>query len=231
MSIDAVVAAPALQRRAAVKDAVLERAHLAQATPVAPTIASAAGAPEDALEMYPTNRLLRTGGNLGYATAANRAVADIGASVGVFPRREPRCAMGTPPAASRNTSMLRRWPTAASVGPLIRDLDGSVYPSARHLPSLIRVGMHAVIGPVWRTNPWTTTYRQERLNPSERPVGWLSGSPPDETQRPWTPKRWPPAPEVQLPQRDPNATIDMRLAGPVNGYKRDNHRQALQPAE
>jgi N-acetylglucosaminyl-diphospho-decaprenol L-rhamnosyltransferase len=51
-----------------------------------------------------------------------------------------------------------------------------VYPSARHLPSLIRGGMHAVIGPFWKRNPWTAAYRQERLEPSERAVGWLSGS-------------------------------------------------------
>ena len=69
-----------------------------------------------------------------------------------------------------------RWPRAASLGPLIRDPDGSVYPSARHLPSLIRGGMHAVVGPLWKSNPWTATYRQDRLEPSERPVGWLSGS-------------------------------------------------------
>ena len=69
-----------------------------------------------------------------------------------------------------------RWPRAATLGPLIRDPDGSVYPSARHLPSLIRGGMHAVVGFVWKRNPWTKTYRQEHVEPSERPVGWLSGS-------------------------------------------------------
>lgn len=36
--------------------------------------------------------------------------------------------------------------------------------------------MHAVLGPIWPRNPWTAAYRQERLEPSERPVGWLSGS-------------------------------------------------------
>jgi N-acetylglucosaminyl-diphospho-decaprenol L-rhamnosyltransferase len=69
-----------------------------------------------------------------------------------------------------------RWPRAATLGPLIRDPDGGVYPSARHLPSLVRGGMHAVLGPLWRNNPWSTAYRQERLEPTERPVGWLSGS-------------------------------------------------------
>ena len=69
-----------------------------------------------------------------------------------------------------------RWPRAGSLGPLIRDPDGTVYPSARHQPSLIRGGMHAVVGPLWKSNPWTAAYRQDRLQPSERAVGWLSGS-------------------------------------------------------
>nr|MDT0526558.1 glycosyltransferase family 2 protein [Streptomyces sp. DSM 41633] len=36
--------------------------------------------------------------------------------------------------------------------------------------------MHAVVGPFWKTNPWTAAYRQDRQEPSEREVGWLSGS-------------------------------------------------------
>ena len=39
-----------------------------------------------------------------------------------------------------------RWPRAGALGPLIRDPDGSVYPSARHLPSLIRGGMRLPAG-------------------------------------------------------------------------------------
>ena len=62
-----------------------------------------------------------------------------------------------------------RWPRAGALGPLIRDPDGSVYPSARHLPSLIRGGMHAVIGPVWKSNPWTAAYRQDRLRAQRTP--------------------------------------------------------------
>ena len=36
--------------------------------------------------------------------------------------------------------------------------------------------MHAVVGFAWKANPWSKVYRQEHLEPSERPVGWLSGS-------------------------------------------------------
>ena len=34
------------------------------------------GAPEEAVERYPNVRLLRTGGNLGYGSAVNRAVTN-----------------------------------------------------------------------------------------------------------------------------------------------------------
>jgi N-acetylglucosaminyl-diphospho-decaprenol L-rhamnosyltransferase len=136
------------------------------------------GAPEEALERYPNTRLLRTGANLGYGTAVNRAVAQMKnrpESSDFVVVANPDVQWG-PRSIDIMLEAAARWPRAAALGPLIRDPDGSVYPSARHLPSLIRGGMHAVVGPVWRSNPWTTAYRQERLAPSEREVGWLSGS-------------------------------------------------------
>ena len=133
------------------------------------------GSPEEALEMYPNTRLLRTGANLGYGSAVNRAVADIGPDADFLVVANPDVQWG-PRSIDLLLEAAAHWPRAGSLGPLIRDPDGSVYPSARHLPSLIRGGMHAVVGPVWRSNPWTSAYRQERTEPSERPVGWLSGS-------------------------------------------------------
>jgi N-acetylglucosaminyl-diphospho-decaprenol L-rhamnosyltransferase len=133
------------------------------------------GAPEEALGRYPNVRLLSTGANLGYGTAVNRGAAEIGPESEFFVVANPDVQWG-PRSIDILLEAAARWPRAGALGPLIRDPDGSVYPSARHLPSLIRGGMHAVIGPLWRSNPWTATYRQERLEPSERPVGWLSGS-------------------------------------------------------
>jgi N-acetylglucosaminyl-diphospho-decaprenol L-rhamnosyltransferase len=121
---------------------------------------------------------MRTGSNLGYGTAVNRAVAEAfkeSVCGEFFVVANPDVQWG-PGSIDALLAAAARWPRAAALGPLIREPDGSVYPSARHLPSLIRGGMHAVIGPVWPNNPWTTAYRQERLEPSERPVGWLSGS-------------------------------------------------------
>jgi N-acetylglucosaminyl-diphospho-decaprenol L-rhamnosyltransferase len=133
------------------------------------------GAPEEAAQRYPNTRLLPTGGNLGYGTAVNRAVAEITPKSEFVVVANPDV-QWAPRSIDSLLEAAERWPRAGSLGPLIRDPDGSVYPSARHLPSLIRGGMHAVVGPFWKSNPWTAEYRQERTEPSERPVGWLSGS-------------------------------------------------------
>lgn len=137
------------------------------------------GTPQAAVERYPNVRLFVTGANLGYGTAVNRAVAQLSKEGGAADEwvlvANPDVQWG-PGSIDALLDAAARWPRAATLGPLIREPDGSVYPSARHLPSLVRGGMHAVIGPIWRNNPWSTAYRQERLEPSERPVGWLSGS-------------------------------------------------------
>jgi len=135
------------------------------------------GAPEEALERHPNARLLRTGANLGYGSAVNRAVAEYlrDADSTYVIVANPDVQWG-PQSIDVLIEAAERWPLAGALGPLIRDPDGSIYPSARHQPSIIRGGMHAVVGPLWKSNPWTAAYRQERLEPSERPVGWLSGS-------------------------------------------------------
>lgn len=65
----------------------------------------------------------------------------------------------------------------ASIGPAILNTDGSVYPSARRVPSL-RTGVgHALFANVWQANPWTKSYKQDSPEALERrDAGWLSGS-------------------------------------------------------
>lgn len=141
------------------------------------------GTPQDAVERYPNVSLFATGANLGYGSAVNQAIARLPKEGGAGESgiddwvivANPDVQWG-PGSIDALLDAAARWPRAGALGPLIRDPDGSVYPSARHLPSLIRGGMHAVLGPLWPRNPWTTAYRQERLEPTERPVGWLSGS-------------------------------------------------------
>jgi N-acetylglucosaminyl-diphospho-decaprenol L-rhamnosyltransferase len=139
------------------------------------------GSPEEAVERYPNTRLLRTGGNLGYGSAVNRAVseylrdADPSHDPEFFVVANPDVQWG-PHSIDTLLEAAARWPRAGALGPLINDPDGTVYPSARHQPSIVRGGMHAVVGPFWKSNPWTAAYRQDRQEPSERVVGWLSGA-------------------------------------------------------
>ncbi|MFV8053369.1 glycosyltransferase family 2 protein [Mycobacterium sp. 48b] len=135
------------------------------------------GAPEQAEKRYPNVHLLRTGSNLGYGSAVNRGaerISDAECSE-FFIVANPDVQWG-PRSIDILLEAAQRWPRAGALGPLVRDPDGSVYPSARHQPSLVRGGMHAVVGPFWKSNPWTAAYRQDRQEPSEREVGWLSGS-------------------------------------------------------
>jgi N-acetylglucosaminyl-diphospho-decaprenol L-rhamnosyltransferase len=133
------------------------------------------GAPEAAAEARDEVRLLRTGGNLGYGTAANRGVAELGDEVGWIVVANPDLEWGE---GSLDTLLAaaERWPRGGAFGPLIKEPSGVVYPSARLLPSLGKGIGHAVVGRVWPGNPWTKAYKQSDTSVTERLAGWLSGS-------------------------------------------------------
>jgi N-acetylglucosaminyl-diphospho-decaprenol L-rhamnosyltransferase len=132
------------------------------------------GAPERA-EVRDNVTLVRTGGNLGYGAGANRGVAELGPEYGWVVVANPDLEWDD---GSLDTLLdaAARWPTGGAFGPLIKDPDGSVYPSARLLPTLGKGIGHAVLGRVWPGNPWTTAYKQSDTEVAERPAGWLSGS-------------------------------------------------------
>lgn len=133
------------------------------------------GSPELAAESNEHVTLLRTGGNIGYGGAVNRAVAEIDPEVEYIVIANPDVRWGTD-AIDKLLEAARRWPRAGALGPLIHEPDGSVYPSARSVPGLLDGAGHAVLGTVWPGNPWTRRYRQENEDIAERTVGWLSGS-------------------------------------------------------
>jgi N-acetylglucosaminyl-diphospho-decaprenol L-rhamnosyltransferase len=132
------------------------------------------GAPEKAAERDGV-RLLVTGENLGYGAAANRGVAEFDDSFGWVIVANPDIEWGAG-SIDELLAAARRWPRGGSFGPLIREVNGEVYPSARLLPSLGKGVGHAVVGRVWRDNPWTKAYRQSDTEVVERTAGWLSGS-------------------------------------------------------
>ena len=119
--------------------------------------------------------VLRPGTNLGYGTGAN-----LGARGG----REPWLVVANNDLEWRPGSLDEllaaggRHSRAGALGPKVLNTDGSVYASARALPSLVVGTGHAVLSPVWPGNPFTARYqRRSGLGAKEdRAVGWLSGS-------------------------------------------------------
>lgn len=132
------------------------------------------GAPEAAAERDEVT-LVPTGGNLGYGSAANRGVAELPDSVGWIVVANPDLEFDAG-SLDELLAAAERWPRGGAFGPLIREPSGAVYPSARLTPSLGKGVGHAVVGRVWRDNPWTKAYKQSDTSVTEREAGWLSGS-------------------------------------------------------
>jgi N-acetylglucosaminyl-diphospho-decaprenol L-rhamnosyltransferase len=135
--------------------------------------ASTDGVPQDAATKYDHVSLIETGDNLGYGAAANRGVRATEAELVVIANPD---IVWSAQALDTLVAAAARWPGAGALGPLIRNTDGEIYPSARALPSLGRGIGHALCGWWWPGNPWTAAYRNERGAPREGTVGWLSGS-------------------------------------------------------
>jgi N-acetylglucosaminyl-diphospho-decaprenol L-rhamnosyltransferase len=156
-------------------DGFLDTLEKATTRPVGVVLAdngSTDGAPERAAGR-PGVELLRTGGNLGYGRAANLGVPRAPGDWVVVANPDLRWEPG---ALDTLLDAVERWPGAGVLGPEILTPDGTLYPSARQLPSLGRGIGHALCGWWWPSNPWTAAYRRERGAPTERLAGWLSGS-------------------------------------------------------
>ena len=124
---------------------------------------------------FPEVSVVRPGRNLGYGGGINFGVARISDDVQWLVLANPDLVVA-PDTIATLIDAAKRHPRAAALGPLIRATDGSVYPSARKLPSL-RTGIgHALFVRIWPKNPWTASYRNDLATIDERAVGWLSGS-------------------------------------------------------
>lgn len=117
---------------------------------------------------------LPTGGNRGYGAAVNAAVTALPPGVAYVLISNPDVVVGGG-AIERLAEYLREHSEVGAVGPSVLNDDGTVYPSARNVPSL-RDGIgHALFARAWPRNPWSARYRADD-ELGEREVGWLSGS-------------------------------------------------------
>ena len=120
-------------------------------------------------------RVVGDGTNLGYGAGANLAAAGL---------EEDWIVVANPDLVWRPGSLDvlidagRANPAAGCLGPLLLNPDGTVYPSGRALPSLVKGAGHAVLGRIWPDNPFSAAYHTAGQGTSEetRTVGWLSGA-------------------------------------------------------
>lgn len=140
------------------------------------------GAPELAATRYDNAEFLPTGGNVGYGTAVNIAARtlrqrrDAGEINDEFFVISNPDVVFDPGSIDQLIKCAQRHPRAGSVGPYIREADGSAYPSARAIPTLSNGIGHALFSAVWPSNPWSRAYRNNQDMTVEREAGWLSGS-------------------------------------------------------
>ncbi|SDD83008.1 N-acetylglucosaminyl-diphospho-decaprenol L-rhamnosyltransferase [Sanguibacter gelidistatuariae] len=120
-------------------------------------------------------RVLPSGGNLGYGGGANVGLATSASEWAVVANPD---LVWEPGSLDVLLEAGEAEPRAGSLGPALLNTDGTVYPSARAIPSLRQGVGHALFGRVWANNPWSREYRREHEHAStqERPAGWLSGA-------------------------------------------------------
>lgn len=80
------------------------------------------------------------------------------------------------PVITELAQVLGTDPRNGSIGPRILDDEGTVYPSARNIPSLGTGIGHALLGKIWAGNPWSRTYKNAANYDHRREAGWLSGA-------------------------------------------------------
>jgi N-acetylglucosaminyl-diphospho-decaprenol L-rhamnosyltransferase len=113
--------------------------------------------------------------NPGYGAAINEGVSLLPSDCTVIVMCNPDISF-EPQALQRAVDALLAHPTAGIAGPAVINPDGSIYPSARAFPG-VRVGIgHAILGEVWKQNPWTQRYLGVYEGDDVRIVDWLSGS-------------------------------------------------------
>jgi len=113
--------------------------------------------------------------NPGYGGAANVGVAALDADSDYVVVCNPDILV-QPDTLQILLDQAHATPQAGALGPGIVNEDGSLYPSARALPTL-RIGIgHALFGVLWPGNHWTRAYRGDYRRKTPRPAGWLSGA-------------------------------------------------------
>jgi N-acetylglucosaminyl-diphospho-decaprenol L-rhamnosyltransferase len=119
--------------------------------------------------------LLKLEHNVGYGAAVNKAVPKLPQELTTLLVCNPDSELNAKAITALIKSVSDK--TVGVSGPRIYNEDGSVYPSARAIPSIRNGVGHALFANIWLSNPWTKSYLSEaHLQNSTVPTGWVSGA-------------------------------------------------------
>jgi N-acetylglucosaminyl-diphospho-decaprenol L-rhamnosyltransferase len=136
--------------------------------------ASRDGSAARTAQAHPEVQLIQNPDNRGFAVAANQGIAATDAPFVLLLNPDAELRGGT---LASLVKVARERPRAGAIGCLVRNPDGTIYPSARRVPGPFEALMHAFLGPFVHNNPWTRSYTMADWDrASEREVDWISGS-------------------------------------------------------
>ncbi|MGH2724451.1 MAG: glycosyltransferase family 2 protein [Actinomycetota bacterium] len=134
--------------------------------------ASRDGSATAAARRFPDIRVIGNEDNRGLSAALNQGIRGTRAPFVLLLNPDAEVVGGT---LEGLLKVARDHPRAGAVGPLIRNPDGTVYPSGRRFPSVGQAVGHALLGPFRPGNRFSRAYRMDDWDrTSERQVDWVS---------------------------------------------------------
>ena len=122
----------------------------------------------------PEARIVASGANLGYGTAANRGAAAATGRALLVCNSD---VVVEPGAVKALLARLEGGRGVGLVGPRVENPDGSLYPSPRRFPDVAVAAGHAFLGLVAPRNRFTRRYRMlDWDHATTRSVDWVSGA-------------------------------------------------------
>jgi len=136
--------------------------------------ASVDGSHTRAVAEHPWARLIENPENVYLSPAWNQGIRETDAPYVLLLNPDTEWWAGT---LADYVAAARAHPRAGIVGPMIRNLDGTVYPSGRPLPSVVDAMGHGFLGPFLPGNRFSRRYHMEGwARSTEREVDWVSGA-------------------------------------------------------
>lgn len=135
--------------------------------------ASQDGSQTRAIAAHPWARLIENRENVYLSPAWNQGIRETDAPHVLLLNPDTEWWTGT---LADYIAVARAHPRVGIVGPMVRNTDGTVYPSGRSIPSIVDAVGHAFLGPFMPGNRFSRRYHMDGWDRStEREVDWVSG--------------------------------------------------------